>query len=322
MFFLLSLLACNGTETCDTCDTSSGETYSLVADQLGDGVLFSAWSDGATLRMVGGELGGGGGVIAELNGDSLCTETGVTEAPLWWIHGPSEGEWYAVGEVGTILHSVDGTRTREDVPTTATLFGTYHDGTDVWAVGGHVNEQKGEIWRKKAGEWTLFAGDLDGIVFKVWNTWFVGEKTSYQIVNDELVEHPTNERLLTIRGRSTEDVWAVGGAASAKVMHFEAGEWVPIDASILGQPVNGVWTDVDEPVWVTGNFGTIAHRVGDEWIRAAQPITNQHFHAVWPHQGEMYFVGGNLFTIGGNFGTIGKYGAPLESPLSPTVCSR
>ncbi|MDP6946973.1 MAG: hypothetical protein QF464_22680, partial [Myxococcota bacterium] len=119
-----------------------------MADAIPQGVLLSAWTDSDELMMVGGELGSTG-IIARYDGVSLTVEDEVTDGALWWIHGPRDGEWYAVGEGGIILHSVDGERTREDVDTEATLFGVYAIGERVWAVGGDVATSSGEIWLRQ-----------------------------------------------------------------------------------------------------------------------------------------------------------------------------
>jgi hypothetical protein len=35
----------------------------------------------------------------------------VHDRGLWWIRRPRDGEWYAIGFAGRILHSVDRVRT-------------------------------------------------------------------------------------------------------------------------------------------------------------------------------------------------------------------
>ena len=110
-------------------DIGGGEgPWSVVAEAVPGGVLLSAWSDGDTLRMVGGDLGGGTGLMVRWDGSTLCYESDIADRALWWIHGPEAGEWVAVGEGGTVLHSVDGERTRIDAPTDATFYGAWADG--------------------------------------------------------------------------------------------------------------------------------------------------------------------------------------------------
>ncbi|MBW2257839.1 MAG: hypothetical protein JRI25_25000 [Deltaproteobacteria bacterium] len=318
--FLLMVGGCDGSDPDDTGDTGpyvcepSGEpgSWTLMADGVGSGVLISAWSDGGTVLMVGGEMGGGPGVIARYRNGVVCTEDAVTPRALWWIHGAQPGEWYAVGEVGTIVHSTDGTRVHEDVATEATLFGAYDDGTDVWAVGGNIVSGKGEVWRRRDGTWSLFAGDLPGVLFKVWNGFIVGDHVSYVIDGDDLVFHDPGERLTTVRGRSDTDVYAVGGIGSPRVLHWDGVDWTRFDESGLTQPLSGVWTAPDEQLWVAGNFGEAAFHDGAGWQMAIPPVTVEHFHAVWRHCDETLFAGGNLFSVGNNFGTIARYGPPID----------
>ncbi len=304
---LLLALACTASPT----ETGASDPWTVVADQVGSGVFLSAWTDGDTLRIVGGDMAGGPGVIAALEGETLCVEEAATERALWWIHGAGDGVWYAVGEAGTIVRDEGGVRTREDVDTDATLFGVFADGEDVWAVGGTPGVS-GEVWRRRDGTWSLLASDLSGAVFKVWQDWLVGETSSWRIEGDTLVEHPTDARLLTVRGRDEQDVWAVGGQQTSTVLQWDGAMWSERSSSGLGQPLNGVWTAADHPVWIAGNFGTAAYLDGEDWVMADLPITSEHFHAVWWHDDAAWFLGGNLLTPGGNYGTIARYG---ETPL-------
>jgi len=308
-------------DTASLVDTAAEEMgFSVVTSELAQGVLLSAWSDADELLMVGGELGGEG-ILARYDGDRLCVEEAVADTALWWIHGPRDGEWYAVGSQGRIVHEVDGERTREDVETNATLFGVYADGERVWAVGGDVSNNTGEIWRREDGAWSLFAGDLPGLMFKTWEGWFVGDGQSYRLEGDELVPHDTDgARLVTVRGRDAEsDTWAVGGSSSAVVMRFEGEGWEPVEQE-LGQPLNGVWTAPGEPVYVAGNSGTTAFYQDGQWVKPDAPVTMEVLHAVWPHGDEVIWVGGNLMTTSGDYyGTIVRYGERRDA-LTPEVC--
>ena len=67
----------------------------------------------------------------------------------------------------------------------------------------------GQVWRKRKGSWELHSGDLENLVFKVWNGWFVGDRVSWRLEGDELVPIDNGERLLTVRGRAADEVFAV-----------------------------------------------------------------------------------------------------------------
>lgn len=293
--------------------------FALLADQVQGGTFLSAWSAGGEVKIVGGDLGGGTGVLARYDGETLCTEVDWAERALWWLHGTSDDDWYAVGDTGIAIHVSGGTATRIDAPTTATLFGVWADADGATAVGGDVTTGTGEVWRYADGVWTAIATDLPGILFKIWGTHLVGDGVGYQLDGDTLTAIDQPDRLLTLRGRGDDDIWAVGGSSSAVVRHFDGAAWTEVDASGVGQPLNGVWTATGEDVWVGGNFGATARWDGAAWTLPDLPITSEHFHGVWKQGDEVLFVGGDLFSSGGNYGTIGRYGPPMD-PLEPTPC--
>jgi len=296
---LLSLAGCGGPD------------FSLFADHVGEGVLLSAYSaDADTLWFAGGDLGGGPGQLVRWDGATLCTRAAVTERALWWLHGRSSDDWWAVGEAGTALHHTAAGEQREDVPTTATLFGAYDDGAALWAVGGDVREGRGEVWRRVDGApWEPIATDLPGVVFKVWSGWFVGDHVSYRWQSETLVPVEQGTRLLTVRGRDEQDVWAVGGVASAAVVRWDGAAWAERAPPPAAQPLNGVWTGPGQDVWIAGNFGTMGWLDGDGWHLPDAPVSAEHFHAAWGHGDDVFFAGGNLFAQSGNYGTIARYGA-------------
>ncbi len=320
---ILLLLACTDASKPDdsaTTPTSLAE-FGVLADQIPGGTLLSAWSDGDVVRMVGGQLDGSAGVMVAYDGTSLCTDDSF-DAALWWINGATPGDWYAVGARGTIVHSVDGVRSDESVATEATLYGVYVDGDVVWAVGGDATANTGQIWRKASGAWSLYAS-TPATVFKVWDGWFVGNGYVAWLDGDTLVDRtpPDRPRLLTVRGRSDTDVWAVGGDAGPIVKHWDGTEWTDpeVDPYCVSRPMNGVWTAPDSPVWFAGMFGNVGGLDGDTWICPDYPPTQEHFHAAWPHGDEVLFLGGNLFETSGNYGTIVRHPAPV-APLTTSPC--
>lgn len=298
---------------------SKKESFSILADNVPGGVLLSAATVGDELIFVGGQLGGGTGVIARYSDDGLCYEENAASRALWWIHSARAEEWYAVGEAGTIVHSVAGVRTEESVTTNAVLYGVWDAGDRVIAVGGDVRDtDQGEIWtRDGEGTWTLLAGELPGVLFKVWGNWIVGDGVAYYLNGDTLEERfpPAGTKFLTVNGRSDEDVWAVGGTSTPVVMHWENDDWQTVEVSpfCASQGMNGVWTGPDESVWIAGFFGAMGELAGSEWNCPPAAPTYEHFHAVWKHGDEFFWAGGNLFSVGDNHGTIGRYSKETET---------
>ena len=327
---IYTIFACSDPEPLPpTGETGEEQPFEIVADGLSSGTLLGAWSDGAELLMVGGTLSLGGpttGGLARFDGERLCVAPDIAPATLWWAHGATAGDWYAVGASGTVVHSHDGVLSDESLPTDATLYGVWAaaDGR-VWAVGGDVRESgSGEIWLKEGGVWSPFATDLPGVVFKVWDRWFVGAGYSWHLDGETLEEIalPGGERLLTARGRADDDVWAVGGTAGPALLHWDGASWsaVDVDPRCTAQPLNGVWTAPGEDVWIAGNSGAMGRFDGTRWECVFPPITGEHFHAVWQHAGEMFFVGGNLFDTEDNYGTVGHYAEPASGELAITIC--
>lgn len=335
--FTIALAACSdGTDTdadigpTDTA-TPGEDDWFIVGENIPGGVYLSAWSNGDTMMMAGGELGQGKGSIARLSPEGLCVEQDVADEALWWIHGHREGEWYAVGEKGTIVHEVDGTRTREDIETEATLYGVWDEGDTVWAVGGDLTNRPatGEVWVKRDGEWSLFQGNIEGMTFKVWDGWVVGEGYAAQIGESELLftswvdgDSPL-PKLLTVRGDTSGTIYAAGdGESESHLLKNEGDGWVEMEGNLdchLSAQI-GVFPDEDGNVLFGGHYGSTSYLDADGWHCPSFPITSDHFHAAWVHQGQKYWIGGDLFNSdGGNYGVIASYG-PTAAPLTATTC--
>ncbi len=347
----LVVAACTGatpTETADTdpptpfdtadtgrdCSVADDAEWSLLADGFSDGVLLSAWDAGGIVRMVGGAPGSGPGQIVRYDGASLCTEPAVTESTLWWIHGSRRSEWYAVGENGTVLHDVDGVRTREDVPSDITLYGVYDDGARVWAVGGDPFAlDSGEVWVRDSapsGTWSLALGGISGVPFKVWGRTIVGDGVGLRIdptapADQALTPFDQTERLLTVRGRDDTDQWAVGGTAFPIVQRIQPGTdgsvaVSDVDPTGLNGPLNGVWTAPEQDVFVAGFSGTIGRFDGNTWDVPGTPVSFETFHAAWGTCGEVLFVGGNLLASQDFHATIARYGSGTFTVADVPTC--
>ena len=164
------------------------------------------------------------------------------------------------------------------------------------------------------------------MLFKVWNGWFVGDSVAYYWNGDSLEARPPPDsaRLLTVRGESAEDVWAVGGLSTPVFLHWHDGAWEEIDIEprCVSQPLNGVWTDAGERVWLAGHFGTAAAYDPEttQYECEEPPMTSEHFHSVWKHGDEVLWSGGNLFSSGDNYGTIGRYGDAVRPITDVPAC--
>ena len=307
---LLWGLGCSDDATRDTGEADPVLGWRVLAEGVGEGVLLAGWEDGEELWVVGGALGAGPGQVGRLSDDGLCLESGVVDRPLWAIHGATEGEWWAVGEEGRVLHYAEGALSRDDVPTEATLFGVWVEDDTVWAVGGQVGiPDSGEIWVRRGDTWSPFATELPRVLFKIWESWVVGELDAYQIAGDGLIPLPTNQRVVTVTGRGPSDVWAVGGSSTPVVLNWTGASWGEVGtADLPPEALAGVWTAPGERVWVAGNRGLVAMLdVDGTWQFPWPRLTEQHLHAVVGFGQEIFFLGGNLFDATDHRGTVVAY---------------
>lgn len=284
--------------------------WEVVATEIGGGVMLAAATLGDEVVISGGSYDETGS-LWRYDGERVCVEEDAAEAALWWVAGEAS-DWYAVGEQAIVIHDAGGVRTREDLPgKDITLFGVAPQGDDVWAVGGSVEADRGEIWRKVGDAWSLVA-EPPGIAFKVHDGWVVGDGFVWAWDGEAFVDRtpPDAPRLLTVRVRSASDVWAVGGSARPQFWHWDGTDWTEPELvpACVAQPLNGVFTAPGDEVWVTGNFGTAAAWDGEAWSCADFPITSEHFHAIWRWNDEVLAVGGNLFASQGHYGTIARHG--------------
>ena len=200
------------------------------------------------------------------------------------------------------------------------LCGVWVDGDVVWAVGGDLGTQEGEIWRRENGTWTLFQDRFPGLLFKIWDGWIVGDGQAYFWNGTELEDRSPNdgERLLTVRGNNTDEVWAVGGLASPVVRHWVDGSWeIPtLDSPCAQYPLSGVYVDGEE-VWIAGHSGTVSHLENETWTCDFPPITAEHFHGVFPFRDEILWLGGNLLSASDSYGTVASY--PSRGPIEEVM---
>ncbi|MCA9720436.1 MAG: hypothetical protein KC468_37585, partial [Myxococcales bacterium] len=317
----------DGSET--GADATGGESparWSELAVGLEGGALLSAASVGDALILVGGnlsekpgELPGGPGLLVRYERGALCREDDVSETVLWWIDSPSPDEWYAVGERGAIVHERAGARADESVPTDAALFGVQVQGEQVFAVGGDVwGTREGEIWRRDAaGDWAPFAAGLEGVVFKVWGEWFVGDGVAWARDGDALIPRhpPGGAKLLTVHGNAAGDVWAVGGSASPTLLRWRGDAWeeLEVDPACASSGLNGVWVADDGVVTIAGFRGGLGRYDADGWACPEGQVTIEDLHVARGHDGRVFAAGGDLFSPGNNHGAILHYGPAIEA---------
>jgi hypothetical protein len=267
-----------------------------------DRVPLSAFSTGDQLFVVGGPLGSAGNALF-LRHDSAWHELAVnTTSTLWWVHGFSASDVYAVGENGAIAHYDGSSVTLESSPTTATLFGIWGSSSDdLWIVGGQP-DISGTLWHKQNGSWQEVTGlSNTGSYFKVWGSaaddvWVCGQSGTILHYDGTKWSPQTtgvaqNISLFTVNGRSRDDVYSVGGLGNAVALHFVGGSWQPLSTPVLAEApaLAGVAVAPDGKVTMVGASGTKIRDGHDE----SQQATRADYHAVAVQGSQLWVVGGN-----------------------------
>ena len=197
----------------------------LSVFRAGDGVLFAVGGNGSRPLALRQEKGGWWDV-----------DPGTREV-LWWVHGFSSSDVYAVGEAGTVTHFNGQFFQVERTGGDFVLWGVWGAGPDdVWAVGGNptLNKAHPVVLRRQRGEWRevdtgiTFAGNL----FKVWGSGpddvvMVGDEGRILRYDGKAfrLEARGGDRLVTVFGGARDDVYAVGGLKGPLAMHYDGTRW-------------------------------------------------------------------------------------------------
>ena len=109
---------------------------------------------------------------------------------------------------------------------------------------------------------------------------------------------PTDEAIISLWGRSETDIYAVGGHANGKLLHYAGDTWTEVPAGGFTPGLAGVFTAPDHPVIAVGQDSYILELDLDG--TAFEPEMPMHnpsleLHGVWGDQaGSTYTVGGDL----------------------------
>jgi hypothetical protein len=260
---------------------------------------------------------------------------------LWWVFGPDADSVWMVGERGRAFRydRKSGTASRVETGTDATLYGIWGaDGNELWAVGGYVFPRVGPptLLRLGPGGGAVVAELPAGVIaqgtfFKVWGTarddvWVVGELGMVLRYDGSVwsrVELPSTPRLVTIHGRSKDDLVVVGGVSQALILEGGAAGFVdrsPGPYAIL----SGVFVGPDGESWAAGMLGQVMRRSGPGagWAAVSGVPVMKDWHAVWrDHRGDWWFVGGNLLSAARfDDGTVLRFGPPrTDGPSGPLI---
>jgi hypothetical protein len=254
-------------------------------------------------------------VLRRRDGAWTPIETGTLH-PIWWVHAFDGGPTFLGGGGATVLR-VDGdvvSRTPTPPFFGNTVFGVWGASPDdVWAVGGFAG-RAGFIWRYDGATWTSVDlpddlprtadGELPSL-FKVWgrssdDVWVVGGLGTvlhFDGSDWEIVPSDTTRPLFTITGNDDE-VFIVGGDSRGVVLRGDRSGLV--DDTPPGAPLlQGATVDRKGRAWIAGANGYAARQKGGGWREVDLGLTEQpqSVHALWSDgEGAIWGAGGGVLS--------------------------
>lgn len=277
--------------------------WRLVLDEL-PGTLLSAWeADDGVLYAVGGNASRS--LVLRHDADGWWEMESGTSSVLWWVHGFSSRDVYAVGANGVVTH-FNGTGWRvEREGADFTLFGVWGaTPEELIAVGGVVTTSRPRaavVTRRSGWAEVSTAGLPPGrALFKVWGAtpgdfFVVGERglLARGIPGAFVsITAPTLERLTTVHGAAAE-VYAVGGLIEPVLLRLAGANWRSLPIPGTPQLLNGVAVNKQGELVVVGLNGYLAEGRGETLVERA-PLTRRGLHGSTATGDGFVAVGGEL----------------------------
>ncbi|MEN9578104.1 MAG: hypothetical protein RJA70_1113 [Pseudomonadota bacterium] len=302
--------------------------WEFVFDDL-DATAFSVWGSAEDDVWVVGADAGSGPLVLHYDGAAWQRLKPDVEGDLWWVSGRGDDVWMS-GEAGLTLRYSRRDEQFEVFPveTTSVLYGVFPFAKDdVWAVGGSVEEARGELLHFDGKAWSPVAdvppGALEAPLFKVWgrdaeDVWVVGlgrVALHYDGAKWNRVDVPTGRRLLTVHGND-DGMTAVGGFASGLIVEGSPTKLLDRTPPDLPQ-LNGVWVAEDGSALAGGSAGALWRREGNKWSSVKEvPDTRLDYHSVFidPSGGE-WAVGGEVIAEPFDHGIVAHRGTQISEKL-------
>jgi hypothetical protein len=334
-----TITACGSPPGSPVDGASDNFAWSIDVSGLGEAVL-STCAGADSVYAVGGR--DDAAFILEWTGSEwLAPVLPSSAGVLWWCWVATNGDAWAVGERGTVLTRLAGTWTAADpgalVDDDTTLYGVWGSSADlVHIVGGRQEGTNTEavILAYDAGIWTAVdpATLPEQVLFKVWgassfDVWAVGEGgviLRWAANQWSPEESTTDDRLIAVWGSADDDVYAVGGGGTGVVLRYDGVAWSPF--ATTPEPLSGVWTAPNEPLYVAGNRGYLARydRLGaaiPDNPSVALPVDDLCFHAIIGIDDAVVATASDLFGGGSSSwrGAILSHRGDYEGPVTRAV---
>lgn len=314
------------------------DDWRILCDGERVGNFLSVWGAGPDdVYMVGGRTGGRSGdgdtQVVHWNGDRLEQLDVPGDQRAWWVFGTDRNHVYVVGENGLGLRRIDGGEfERFETGIDQTIFGAWGPTPDrIYLVSGDVRDEDAQgqlrvltpdgVERVRAPALDAFDGRA---LFKVWGSgpddvFVSGSRGAiFHFDGDRWrrMETPeTDAPILTVSGRDSDDVYAVGGRTGAVAWHYDGSSWQDASPESDYPRLMGVHTAPEAPVLVSGARGFLA-RLGSNGFERFTGMTRHPLHAVWrDSEGAAWAVGGNIFsTSGAARGVVLRRPPPEDCP--------
>ena len=179
---------------------------------------------------------------------------------LYAVWGSSDGDIYAAGESGMLIHW-DGS-TWQTITTN-----TYFDLTSLWELPDIA---------------VFSAGDEGTILLNGGTEW--------------LTFTLTDSHLNALWGLSATNVYAVGSLGT--ILSFNGTSWEDVSPSITtGIDLYSIWGSTGNDIYVGGQDGTMFHYDGTTWTAVSSIPTSQDIRALWGSSGSDIYAAGTLGDI-------------------------
>jgi hypothetical protein len=260
------------------------------------------WAVGADARD------GTGPIVVHFDGEAWTrVPTGLTAGDLWWVFGFEGGPIYMGGEGGVIVRLDGDTFTPMTTPGTGTVFGIWGASPDdVWAVGGASDATGGFAWRLSGDTWVPEASlpadvPMNAAIWKMYGStandaWLVGSNgVALHWDGATLTPGDTGvgSSLFTVHEKGGLYA-AVGGLASGIFVELEGDAWRNVTPDPPPMGMAGVTLGDDGSGIAVGALGAVYVRDGQAWaVEDLDVPLLENLHGSWiDDEGGLWAVGG------------------------------